>query len=59
MANELYRSASDSMLGGVRGGLGRYFDVDPNLIRPIFVIFAVITGFGPLFVDIWGIGYRS
>lgn len=54
MANKLYRSASDSMLGGVCGGLGEYFDADPNLIRLIFVIFAAITGFGILvYLALW------
>ncbi len=42
MANKLYRSASDSMLGGVCGGLGDYFDADPNLIRLILVVLGVV-----------------
>ena len=54
MAKKLYRSTSDSMLGGVCGGLGKYFDADPNLIRLIFVIFAAITGFGILvYLALW------
>ncbi len=54
MATKLYRSTSDSMLGGVCGGLGKYFDADPNLIRLIFVIFAVVSGFGVLvYLALW------
>lgn len=54
MANKLYRSRSDSMLGGVCGGLARYFDIDPNLVRLIFVVFAVVTGFGILvYLALW------
>lgn len=34
----LYRSRSDKMLGGVCAGLGEYFDVDPTLMRLIFVV---------------------
>ena len=54
MAKTLYRSTSDSMLGGVCGGLGKYLDADPNLIRLIFVIFAAVTGFGILvYLALW------
>ena len=31
--NKLYRSVSDKMLGGVCGGIGDYFNVDPTVIR--------------------------
>jgi len=54
MAKRLVRSTSDSMLGGVCGGLGTYFDADPNLIRLIFVVFAAITGVGVLvYLALW------
>ncbi len=54
MADKLYRSTSDSMLGGVCGGLGRYFNVDANLIRLIFVVLAVLPGFGvPIYLVLW------
>jgi phage shock protein C len=42
------------MLGGVCGGLGKYFDIDANLIRLIFVVVAVIPGFGaPVYLLLW------
>jgi len=54
MAKKLYRSTSDSMLGGVCGGLGAYFDFDPNLIRLIFVVLAVVPGIGiPAYLALW------
>ena len=54
MADKLYRSTSDSMLGGVCGGLGKYFNADPNLIRLIFVVLAVIPAFGvPIYLVLW------
>ena len=54
MAKRLVRSTNDSMLGGVCGGLGTYFDADPNLIRLIFVVFAAITGVGVLvYLALW------
>jgi len=54
MTKRLYRSTSDAMLGGVCGGLGDYFAVDPNVVRLLFVLFAVLTGFGVLvYVALW------
>jgi len=36
----------DSKLGGVAGGLADYFDVDPTLVRVLFVIALFIPGIG-------------
>ncbi len=33
----LYRLSSDQMVGGVCSGLGRYFDVDPTVMRLLFI----------------------
>lgn len=47
----LRRSYSDRMLGGVAGGLARYFGVDPTLVRIAFVIATLIGGAGvPLYL---------
>ncbi len=40
----LYRSRSDRMLGGVSGGLGEYLNVDPTVIRLLWVLFALLSG---------------
>ena len=40
----LYRSAADKKIGGVCGGMGRYFDVDPTLVRLLFVVTIFISG---------------
>jgi len=40
----LYRSKEEKKIGGVCGGLGRYFDKDPVFFR---IIFAMITLFPP------------
>ncbi len=37
MARKLYRSRTDRKIWGVCGGLAKYFDVDPTIIRIIFV----------------------
>lgn len=39
----LYRSSSNSMIAGVCGGIAEYFDIDPTLVRLLFVI-AFFTG---------------
>ena len=54
MAKKMYRSTTDSMLGGVCGGLGAYFEFDPNLIRLIFVVVAIVPGIGiPAYLALW------
>ena len=45
---KLYRSTSDRMIAGVCGGLGEYFDIDPTLVRLIFVLGTVFS-FSALF----------
>lgn len=42
----LTRSREDRILGGVAGGLGRYFDVDPVIFRIGFVALTFLSGVG-------------
>ena len=52
--SRLYRSRSEKMIAGVCGGLGEYFDVDPVLIRLLFVVTALLSGVGLLaYVVLW------
>jgi phage shock protein C len=44
-AKKLYRSRSNRLLGGVCGGLGDFFGVDPTVVRVVFVLGALF-GFG-------------
>ena len=37
MARKLYRSRTDRKIWGVCGGLAKYFDMDPTIVRVIFV----------------------
>lgn len=46
MTKRLYRSGREKMLGGVCGGLGEYFDVDPTIIRLGMVIAIFGAGLG-------------
>ena len=46
MEKRLYRSRSDRMLWGVCGGLAKYFDVDPTIVRVIAVLTIFLGSFG-------------
>jgi phage shock protein C len=53
MDARLVRSTSDRMLGGVCGGLARYFGIDATIVRLVFVL-AVLSGLSPLiYVILW------
>ena len=45
MEKQLYKSETNRKIGGVCGGIGEYFNVDPTLIRIIWAILAC-TGTG-------------
>lgn len=45
---KLRRSRKDRMIGGVCGGLGEYFHIDPVIIRLIFVLLLFANGIGLL-----------
>lgn len=50
----LYRSETDRWLLGVCGGIGEYFNIDPLIIRILFIIFALVFGGGILlYVILW------
>ena len=48
MNRKLYKSNQNKMIAGVCGGLGEFFDVDPTLIRLLWVNFALAAGSGLL-----------
>jgi phage shock protein PspC (stress-responsive transcriptional regulator) len=50
----LYRSRTDRKLAGVCGGLGEYFNVDPTLVRVLFVLATLAGGPGLLlYIVLW------
>jgi phage shock protein C len=56
MAEEkkLMRSTTDKMIAGVCGGLAEYFDIDPTLVRALFVIVTLLGGSGILiYIVLW------
>ncbi len=48
MDRKLYRSNTDKMLAGVCGGLAKYFDIDPTIVRLAFVFVTLMGGSGIL-----------
>ncbi|KUK59788.1 MAG: Phage shock protein C, PspC [Methanoculleus marisnigri] len=56
MAKKLTRSTSDRWVAGICGGIGEYFEIDPNVIRVVWVIVTVLTGFLPgiiIYILLW------
>jgi len=47
---KLYRSQKDKKIGGIFGGLGEIFSIDPTLLRLAFVFIGLATGIIPLLV---------
>ena len=43
----LTRSATDRLIAGVFGGLGKYFNLSAILLRLIYVVITALTGFVP------------
>jgi phage shock protein C len=43
---KLYRSRDNKVLAGVCGGIGEYFEIDPVIIRLIWIVLTMIWGFG-------------
>ncbi|MCX7928811.1 MAG: PspC domain-containing protein [Patescibacteria group bacterium] len=50
----LYRSETNKILGGVCGGLAEFFDVDPTIVRIIFIFLCFFGGSGFLiYIILW------
>lgn len=43
----LYRSETNRVVSGICGGVGEYFEIDPVLIRVIFLFLSFVTGLIP------------
>jgi phage shock protein PspC (stress-responsive transcriptional regulator) len=52
---KLYLSDTNKKIGGVCGGLGEYFEMDPTLVRVIFILIALLSlGLGIIaYILIW------
>lgn len=47
---KLYRSKDNYILGGIFGGLGDYWEIDPVFIRLIAVFLGIISGVIPILI---------
>lgn len=43
----LYRSRTNRVFAGICGGLGEYFDIDPTVLRLLWLLVVVFTGIFP------------
>ena len=60
MKKRLYRSGKERILGGVCGGIAEYFNIDPTIVRLLWILFCFAWGAGILFYFIaWFIMPRN
>lgn len=53
-SRKLMRSESDRMIAGVCAGLGTYLNIDPTIVRLIFVLMFLLGGHGLLvYIILW------
>jgi phage shock protein C len=45
---KLYRSSTNKMICGVCGGIAEYINLDPTIVRLLWVVFSLAGGFGIL-----------
>lgn len=43
----LYRSDTNKVFAGICGGLGDYWKIDPAVLRLLWILLTVFTGFAP------------
>ncbi len=53
---ELVLDTKDKKFAGVAGGIAKYFDADPALVRVVAVILVILTGIIPGII-IYGVFY--
>lgn len=54
MQSRLTRSTTETMIAGVCGGLAEYFNIDPVIVRLIFVLVTLTSGLGiPVYFVLW------
>lgn len=51
MSNKrLFKDSKDKKVSGVLSGVAKYFGFDPNILRLVYTLAVVFTGFFPLIV---------
>ena len=47
MHKKLYRSDTNKVFAGICGGIGEYYDIDPVIIRLVWMLVVILTGIFP------------
>lgn len=61
-AMPLSRSTHDCMIGGVCGGLARWLDWDPTLVRILYVLVSIFSAAFPgmlVYIILWAVMPKS
>ena len=54
MQKRLHRSRTEKMIAGVCGGVAEYLEVDPTLVRVVWVLITLLGGAGLLlYLILW------
>ncbi len=53
MRTRLTRSRDDKMICGVAAGLARYFDIDPTVMRLVWVVAVLLPGPNLIFLALY------
>ena len=48
MEKKLYRSATDKKIAGICGGLAKYLNIDPTVVRVLWALVSIFAGAGIL-----------
>jgi phage shock protein C len=43
---KIFRSRNNKVIGGVAGGIGEYFNIDPIIVRLLLILFTILGGAG-------------
>ena len=47
---KLYRSKKNRMIAGVCAGLAEYFNIDPTVVRLIYILLTIFTAIAPFVI---------
>lgn len=53
---KLYRSTKDRKIAGICGGISKLINVDPTIVRLLFILFALLTAIVP-FIAVYLLGW--
>lgn len=48
MEKRLYKSRNNKMISGICGGIAEYLNIDPTIVRLLWIIFSLAGGSGVL-----------